>query len=97
MRKAPSAARSEQATGGGRAVEIDSAELLDRVKRLDLDNEDLRFEAARLKASLIQAEAENRAISERNAALQLRLDRINKLTPRWMVRVIKPLMQRILP
>ncbi len=53
-----------------------------------LDNEDLRFECARLTASLERAQQEILALTERCTTLQHRLDRIHRLAPRGSRRLL---------
>ena len=49
-----------------------------RVRRLELDNEDLRAENARLKLSILQRQEEVAMLGERLGQLQMRLDRLHR-------------------
>jgi hypothetical protein len=67
------------------------------VRRLRLDNEDLRFECVRLKASIAQAQAEIVSLAHRNGMLQRRLEQIYRLVPHWGVRLFRAAMRRFRP
>lgn len=66
----------------------------EEIRRLRLDNEDLRFECDRLKASIAQAQAEVVSLAQRNGMLQRRLEQIYRLVPQWGMRLLRAGMRR---
>lgn len=50
-----------------------------RLRRLELDNEDLRAENSRLKLSILQRQEEVAALGERLGQLQARLDALHRV------------------
>ena len=79
-------------TGAG---DQDGVDLDHDLRRLRLDNEDLRFECARLKSSVAQAQAEIFALSERNGMLQRRLERLYRFAPWRSIHVIRAVLRRL--
>ena len=62
-----------------------------RRRRLDLDNEDLRAENARLKASIAEKQDEIMALSDRLTALQRQLGAVHRLAAWGRLRRLNPL------
>lgn len=75
-------------TGAG--PETDEAAAL-RVRRLALDNDDLRAENARLKGSIAQKQEEILALGERLGQLQARLDTVHRVAAWGRLRRLNPL------
>ena len=68
----------------------DDAEAL-RLRRLELDNDDLRAENARLKASIAEKQDEIFALSDRLAGLQRQLGPLHRLAALGRLRRLGPL------
>lgn len=74
---------------GGRPP-LDEATAL-RVRRLELDNDDLRAENARLKGSIAQKQDEILVLGERLGQLQARLDTVHRVAAWGRLRRLNPL------
>ena len=74
---------------GGRPP-LDEATAL-RVRRLELDNDDLRVENARLKGSIAQKQEEILVLGERLGQLQARLDTVHRVAAWGRLRRLNPL------
>ena len=62
-----------------------------RLRRLELDNDDLRAENARLKASILQKQEEIILQGERLAQLKARLDTVHRVAAWSRLRKLSPL------
>ncbi len=62
-----------------------------RVRRLELDNDDLRAENARLKGSIAQKQDEIMALGERLGQLVARLDKLHRVAAWSRLRKLNPL------
>lgn len=62
-----------------------------RLRRLELDNDDLRAEASRLKASIAQKQEEIIRLGERLGQLQARLDTVHRMAAWGRLRRLNPL------
>ena len=62
-----------------------------RLRRLELDNDDLRAEAVRLKASILQKQEEIVALGERLGQLKARLDTVHRVVAWGRLRRLNPL------
>ncbi len=74
----------------GAAHDSDEATAL-RIRRLELDNDDLRAEAARLKGSIAQKQEEILVLGERLGQLQARLDTVHRVAAWGRLRRLNPL------
>ena len=74
----------------GEVPEADEAAAL-RLRRLELDNDDLRAENARLKGSIAQKQDEVLALGERLGQLQARLDTVHRVAAWSRLRRLNPL------
>ncbi len=72
------------------APDLDDATAL-RVRRLELDNDDLRVENARLKASILQKQEEILGLGERLGQLKARLDTVHRVAAWSRLRKLNPL------
>ena len=70
-------------------VDAEAAAL--RLRRLELDNDDLRAEAARLKGSIAQKQDEIVRLGERLVQLQTRLDKLHRVAAWGQLRRLNPL------
>ena len=61
-----------------------------RLRRLELDNDDLRAENARLKASILQKQEEIVALGERLGQLKARLDTVHRVAAWSRLRRLNP-------
>ena len=68
----------------------DRADATLRLRRLELDIEDLRFENGRLKASMVQKQDEIMTLSDRLGVLQARLDRLHRVAAWGRLRRLNP-------
>ncbi len=71
------------------AAAAEAAEL--RLRRLELDNDDLRAETARLKASILEKQDEILAQGERLLQLKARLDTVHRVAAWGRLRRLNPL------
>ena len=62
-----------------------------RLRRLELDNDDLRAENARLKGSIAQKQEEIILLGERLGQLQARLDTVHRVAAWGRLRRLNPL------
>ncbi len=62
-----------------------------RLSRLELDNDDLRVENARLKASILQKQEEIAALGERLGQLKARLDKLHRVAAWSRLRKLNPM------
>ncbi len=62
-----------------------------RLRRLELDNDDLRAENARLKGSIAEKQDEILALGERLGQLQARLDTVHRVAAWGRLRRLNPL------
>ena len=62
-----------------------------RLRRLELDNDDLRAEAVRLKASILQKQEEIVVLGERLGQLKARLDTVHRVAAWSRLRRLNPL------
>ncbi len=62
-----------------------------RLRRLELDNDDLRAENARLKGSIAEKQDEIMALGERLGQLQARLDTVHRVAAWGRLRRLNPL------
>lgn len=62
-----------------------------RFRRLELDNDDLRAENARLKGSIAEKQDEILALGERLGQLQARLDTVHRVAAWGRLRRLNPL------
>ena len=62
-----------------------------RLRRLELDNDDLRVENARLKASILQRQEEIAALGERLGQLKARLDKLHRVAAWSRLRKLNPM------
>jgi hypothetical protein len=69
--------------------------LADQVRRLSLDNEDLRFDCARLRATIAQNQVEAAALARRNAVLQRHVDVLHRFTAWRHTRLFRFLVKRL--
>jgi hypothetical protein len=69
---------------------IDEATAL-KLRRLELDNDDLRAENARLKASILQKQEEIIALGERLVQLKARLDTVHRVAAWSRLRKLIPI------
>lgn len=74
----------------GAAPETDEARAL-QLRRLELDNDDLRAENARLKGSIAQRQEEILVLGERLGQLQARLDTVHRMAAWGRLRRLNPL------
>ena len=68
----------------------DRAEATLKMRRLELDIEDLRFENERLKASMTEKQNEIMTLSDRLGVLQARLDRLHRVAAWGRIRRLNP-------
>ena len=73
------------------AAQTPSAPEALRVRRLELDNDDLRAENARLKGSIAQKQDEIMALGERLGQLVARLDKLHRVAAWSRLRKLNPL------
>ncbi|MGI3902961.1 MAG: hypothetical protein ACRYGP_18915 [Janthinobacterium lividum] len=69
---------------------LDDATAL-RLRRLELDNDDLRAENARLKGSILQKQDEIFGLGERLVQLKARLDTVHRVAAWSRLRKLNPL------
>jgi predicted RNase H-like nuclease (RuvC/YqgF family) len=69
---------------------LDEATAL-RIRRLELDNDDLRAENARLKGSILQKQDEIIALGERLGQLKARLDKVHRMAAWSRLRKLNPM------
>jgi predicted RNase H-like nuclease (RuvC/YqgF family) len=62
-----------------------------RIRRLELDNDDLRAENARLKASILQKQEEIVMLGERLGQLKARLDTVHRMAAWSRLRKLNPM------
>ncbi len=62
-----------------------------RIRRLELDNDDLRAENARLKGSILQKQDEILVLGERLGQLKARLDTVHRMAAWSRLRKLNPL------
>lgn len=72
------------------AEPLDEATAL-RLRRLELDNDDLRAENARLKGSILQKQDEIFVLGERLGQLKARLDTVHRVAAWSRLRKLNPL------
>ncbi len=68
----------------------DRADATLRMRRLELDIDDLRFENDRLKASMAEKQDEIMTLSDRLGVLQARLDRLHRVAAWGRLRRLNP-------
>ena len=68
----------------------DRADATLRMRRLELDIDDLRFENERLKASMAEKQDEIMTLSDRLGVLQARLDRLHRVAAWGRLRRLNP-------
>ncbi len=68
----------------------DRADATLKMRRLELDIDDLRFENERLKASMAEKQDEIMTLSDRLGVLQARLDRLHRVAAWGRLRRLNP-------
>lgn len=82
--------RVDEETSPSKSVAPEAAAALEgKLRRLVHDNEDLRFECARLRTSLDIAQRQILDLTERTTTLQSKLDRIYRLAPRGSLAILR--------
>ncbi len=78
------------------AHEPEPDDLVAEVRRLRLDNEELRFECARLRAAVLQHQTFEAALARRNGELQHQVETWHRLTAWRKTRLFRFLARRML-